>query len=52
MLVRAGVNRLSLGAQSFLPAELAVLERAHAPAAIAETLKPAGWPGCGTSAST
>jgi oxygen-independent coproporphyrinogen-3 oxidase len=39
MLVRAGVNRLSLGAQSFLPAELAVLERAHAPAAIAETVE-------------
>ncbi len=39
MLVCAGVNRLSLGAQSFLPAELAVLERAHAPGATAETIE-------------
>jgi oxygen-independent coproporphyrinogen-3 oxidase len=44
LLADAGVNRVSLGAQSFDPASLAVLERMHAPdevhAAVARTR---GW---------
>lgn len=37
-LVAAGVNRVSLGAQSFTPTELTVLDREHAPADVARTL--------------
>lgn len=37
-LVAAGVNRVSIGAQSFAPAELAALDRDHAPAQVAETV--------------
>ncbi|MHC4090801.1 MAG: radical SAM family heme chaperone HemW [Planctomycetota bacterium] len=39
ILVSAGVDRLSLGAQSFHPAELAVLERIHSPEDIAPAVK-------------
>jgi oxygen-independent coproporphyrinogen-3 oxidase len=38
LLRRQGVNRLSLGAQSFDPAELRVLERLHDPRAIFESV--------------
>lgn len=38
VLVAAGVNRVSIGAQSFDPAELAVLERGHRPKQVAETV--------------
>jgi len=38
-LAQAGVNRVSIGAQSFDPAELRVLERIHAPAQVATTLR-------------
>lgn len=44
-LVDAGVSRVSMGAQSFIPAELATLERLHNPDDIApsvETLRRAG----------
>ncbi len=37
-LAAFGVNRVSIGAQSFAPAELAVLERAHAPEQVHETI--------------
>lgn len=37
-LATNGVNRVSIGAQSFNPAELAVLERIHGPDEIAETV--------------
>jgi len=40
-LLRADVTRLSLGAQSFHPAELAVLERIHDPASLAASVKTA-----------
>lgn len=39
MLRRAGVNRLSFGAQSFDPADLKVLERHHDPADVGTSLK-------------
>jgi len=39
LLVAAGVDRLSLGAQSFNPAELAVLERLHSPDDIAPAVR-------------
>lgn len=45
ILARAGVGRLSLGAQSFCPDELATLERTHSPEDIApavETARRAG----------
>lgn len=38
-LVRGGVNRVSVGAQSFDRGELAVLERIHRPEQVAETLR-------------
>jgi len=38
MLKSLGVNRLSLGAQSFNPAELAILERHHQPVQVEESL--------------
>jgi oxygen-independent coproporphyrinogen-3 oxidase len=38
VLVSAGVNRVSIGAQSFAPAELRVLERTHEPPQVAETV--------------
>jgi oxygen-independent coproporphyrinogen-3 oxidase len=37
-LAAAGVNRVSIGAQSFDPADLAVLERGHRPEQVAETV--------------
>ncbi len=39
ILVQAGVDRLSLGAQSFHPSELAVLERIHSPDDIAPAVR-------------
>ncbi|HNQ23942.1 MAG TPA: radical SAM family heme chaperone HemW [Phycisphaerae bacterium] len=45
VLVDAGVTRVSLGAQSFIPAELATLDREHAPADLTRsvaTLRAAG----------
>lgn len=39
VLRRGGVNRLSLGAQSFHPADLAALERIHEPGDIAPAIK-------------
>jgi oxygen-independent coproporphyrinogen-3 oxidase len=39
LLVAAGVNRVSLGAQSFDPAELRVLDRAHAPEDVPRTVQ-------------
>jgi oxygen-independent coproporphyrinogen-3 oxidase len=45
VLVRAGVDRISLGAQSFHSQELAVLDRVHTPGAVAsavETVRRAG----------
>ncbi|MBU0616581.1 MAG: radical SAM family heme chaperone HemW [Planctomycetes bacterium] len=38
VLVAAGANRVSIGAQSFDPAELAVLERGHRPEDVAKTV--------------
>jgi oxygen-independent coproporphyrinogen-3 oxidase len=38
LLAQSGVNRLSLGGQSFNPAKLAVLERDHSPADIERSL--------------
>ncbi len=38
VLAGAGVNRVSLGAQSFEPAELRVLERRHRPEQVGETV--------------
>jgi oxygen-independent coproporphyrinogen-3 oxidase len=38
VLAAAGVNRVSLGAQSFAPAELRTLERAHGPEQVGETV--------------
>lgn len=38
VLVESGVNRVSIGAQSFHPAELHVLERTHDPGQIASTI--------------
>jgi len=38
LLASAGVNRVSIGAQSFDPADLAVLERSHRPEQVAETV--------------
>lgn len=38
LLVAAGVDRISLGAQSFNPAELHVLDREHAPADVARSV--------------
>lgn len=38
LLMREGVNRVSMGAQSFFPAELAVLERLHSPDDIAPSV--------------
>lgn len=38
-LASAGVNRVSIGAQSFEPAELRVLERNHQPPQVAETVE-------------
>jgi oxygen-independent coproporphyrinogen-3 oxidase len=38
MLACEGVNRISIGAQSFNAADLAVLERSHSPAQVAETV--------------
>lgn len=46
-LAAAGVNRVSMGAQSFVPSELATLERLHTPADVGpsvETLREAGIP--------
>ncbi len=37
-LAAAGVNRVSIGAQSFDPADLRVLERTHAPPEVAQTV--------------
>jgi oxygen-independent coproporphyrinogen III oxidase len=39
VLAAAGVNRVSMGAQSFNPAELAALERTHRPEQVAETIR-------------
>ena len=39
VLAEAGVNRVSLGAQSFEPAELRVLDREHEPAAVRASLE-------------
>lgn len=39
VLVACGVNRVSIGAQSFDPGELRVLERIHAPAQVTETVR-------------
>lgn len=39
LLVEAGVNRVSIGAQSFDPAELRVLERIHRPAQVEQTVR-------------
>ncbi|MHC4698647.1 MAG: radical SAM family heme chaperone HemW [Planctomycetota bacterium] len=39
LLVRAGVNRVSMGAQSFSAAELVTLERRHTPDAIGPSLE-------------
>lgn len=39
VLARAGVNRVSLGAQSFRPATLRVLERNHTPGQVARALE-------------
>lgn len=39
LLARAGVDRVSLGAQSFIPGELATLERLHTPDDIAPSLE-------------
>lgn len=41
ILHRAGVNRLSLGAQSFRPADLQVLDRLHDPASVARSVRTA-----------
>jgi oxygen-independent coproporphyrinogen-3 oxidase len=38
LLVRSGVGRVSMGAQSFFPAELAVLERIHSPEDVPESV--------------
>lgn len=38
VLVECGVNRVSIGAQSFDPAELRVLDRIHRPAQVAQTV--------------
>ncbi len=38
IMAEAGVNRVSIGAQSFDPADLAVLERSHQPAQVAKTV--------------
>ncbi|MBW7904114.1 MAG: radical SAM family heme chaperone HemW [Phycisphaerae bacterium] len=38
-LASAGVNRVSIGAQSFDPAELRVLERIHRPEQVAQTVR-------------
>lgn len=38
-LVESGVNRVSIGAQSFDPVELRVLERIHKPQQVAQTLR-------------
>jgi oxygen-independent coproporphyrinogen III oxidase len=38
LLVTAGVNRVSIGAQSFDPAELRALERTHEPADVIDTV--------------
>lgn len=38
-LVAAGVNRISIGAQSFNPSELRVLERIHRPEQVAQTVR-------------
>ncbi len=40
-----GVNRVSIGAQSFVPVELAVLQRTHTPADVADTLAACGRAG-------
>ncbi len=39
VLAAAGVNRLSVGAQSFVPAELAALDRTHRPEQVGETVR-------------
>lgn len=39
VLVSAGVNRVSIGAQSFEPAELRVLDRIHQPPQVAQTIE-------------
>ena len=39
VLVAAGVNRVSLGAQSFDPAELHALQRSHQPAQVGQTVR-------------
>jgi oxygen-independent coproporphyrinogen-3 oxidase len=39
VLAQADVNRVSIGAQSFEPAELRVLERTHTPPQVAETVE-------------
>lgn len=39
LLVEAGVNRVSIGAQSFDPSELRVLERIHRPAQVEQTVR-------------
>lgn len=47
LLFESGVNRLSVGVQSFVPAELACLGRKHTPRAVTETLATAR--ACGLS---
>ncbi len=39
VLAAEGVNRVSIGAQSFVPGELQVLERIHQPEQVAETIR-------------
>jgi oxygen-independent coproporphyrinogen-3 oxidase len=39
LLAEAGVNRVSIGAQSFDPSELRVLERIHRPAQVEQTVR-------------
>lgn len=46
-LVAAGVNRISIGAQSFDSSELAVLERIHEPRQVEETIRNARAAGIG-----
>lgn len=39
VLQACGVNRVSVGAQSFIPAELHILQRTHQPAEVAQTVR-------------
>ena len=47
MLVEGGVDRISMGAQSFDPAELAILERHHRPDDVASSLETVRTAGIG-----